>query len=58
MNVFAFSQYCIAEYFLQNAKRASVAAAPLAQWVTANIKYSKVLMKIEPLEKEQNDLVK
>ncbi|XP_057314672.1 cytoplasmic dynein 2 heavy chain 1-like isoform X2 [Hydractinia symbiolongicarpus] len=40
------------------AKRASVAAAPLAAWVRANIQYSKVLEKIEPLEKEQADLQK
>ena len=43
---------------LQNATRASVAAAPLAQWVKANIQYSKVLEKIEPLEREQNELKK
>lgn len=40
------------------AKRASIAAAPLAAWVKANIKYSFVLEKIGPLEKEQNVLVK
>lgn len=40
------------------AKRASVAAAPLAAWVKANLQYSRVLEKIEPLEKEQNDLQK
>ncbi|KAG8224815.1 hypothetical protein J437_LFUL002261 [Ladona fulva] len=40
------------------AKRASVAAAPLATWVKANVKYSKVLQKIHPLEKEQETLVK
>ncbi|KAL1506398.1 hypothetical protein ABEB36_005769 [Hypothenemus hampei] len=38
------------------AKRASVAAAPLAAWVDANVKYSKVLDKIRPLEKEQHKL--
>lgn len=38
------------------AKRASVAAAPLAAWVLANIKYSHVLQKIQPLETEQNKL--
>ena len=42
----------------QVAKRASVAAAPLASWVTANIKYSYVLEKIGPLEKEQNLLAR
>ena len=35
------------------AKRASAAAAPLAAWVRANIRYSYVLEKIEPLEQEQ-----
>lgn len=38
------------------AKRASLAAAPLAAWVKANIRYSFVLEKIGPLEKEQNVL--
>lgn len=40
----------------KNAKRASVAAAPLAAWVTANVRYSLVLDKIKPLEREQNKL--
>lgn len=35
-----------------NIQRVSVAAAPLATWVKANIKYSMVLEKIEPLEEE------
>lgn len=38
------------------AKRASTAAAPLASWVKANVKYSEVLEKIEPLEQEQEKL--
>ncbi|XP_076446844.1 LOW QUALITY PROTEIN: cytoplasmic dynein 2 heavy chain 1-like [Babylonia areolata] len=38
------------------AKRASLAAEPLASWVKANIKYSYVLENIEPLENEQNML--
>ncbi|XP_018579489.1 cytoplasmic dynein 2 heavy chain 1 [Anoplophora glabripennis] len=38
------------------AKRASVAAAPLAAWVAANVKYSQVVDKIRPLEREQNKL--
>ncbi|KAJ3658130.1 hypothetical protein Zmor_009888 [Zophobas morio] len=38
------------------AKRASVAAAPLAAWVGANVKYSHVAEKIKPLEREQNKL--
>lgn len=44
--------------FVQVAKRANVAAAPLAAWVKANVQYSKVLEKIGPLEKEQADLQK
>ena len=35
------------------AKRASAAAAPLAVWARANVRYSYVLEKIGPLEKEQ-----
>lgn len=42
----------------KNAKRASVAAAPLATWVIANVKYSKVVQSIKPLEREQNLLKK
>lgn len=42
----------------KNAKRASVAAAPLAAWVIANVKYSKVVQSIKPLEREQNMLKK
>ena len=41
----------------QNAKRASAAAAPLAAWVKANVQYSHVLEKIEPLEREQAGLM-
>ncbi|KAM4699205.1 cytoplasmic dynein 2 heavy chain 1 [Discoglossus pictus] len=40
----------------KNAKRASAAAAPLAAWVKANVQYSHVLEKIQPLEKEQTAL--
>lgn len=40
----------------KSSKRASVAAAPLAAWVLANVKYAHVLDKINPLEKEQNRL--
>ena len=40
----------------KNAKRASQAAAPLAAWVRANVKFSYVLERIEPLESEQNKL--
>jgi len=42
----------------KNAKRASVAAAPLASWVMANVKYAVVLEKIRPLEREQDKLQK
>lgn len=42
----------------KNAKRASIAAAPLASWVIANVKYSKVVQSIKPLEREQNVLQK
>ncbi|KAM6946318.1 LOW QUALITY PROTEIN: cytoplasmic dynein 2 heavy chain 1 [Aplochiton taeniatus] len=41
----------------KNAKRASAAAAPLAAWVKANVQYSHVLERIEPLEREQNGLL-
>ncbi|KAK9815706.1 hypothetical protein WJX72_008353 [[Myrmecia] bisecta] len=36
--------------------RASVAAAPLAAWVVANLKFSVVLEKVAPLESELNAL--
>ena len=38
------------------AKRASTAAAPLAAWVKANVRFSYVLEKVKPLEKEQAKL--
>lgn len=40
----------------KNAKRASAAAAPLASWVVACVKYSRVIQSIKPLEREQNEL--
>lgn len=40
----------------KNARRASAAAAPLAAWVIANVKYAKVVQSIKPLEREQNEL--
>lgn len=40
----------------KNAKRASAAAAPLATWVIANVKYCKVVQSIKPLEDEQEQL--
>jgi dynein heavy chain 2 len=42
----------------ENAKRASAAAAPLSQWVKANVQFSKILEKIVPLEAEQDKLKK
>ncbi|CAH8846367.1 unnamed protein product [Trichobilharzia szidati] len=38
------------------AKRASVAIAPLATWVRANVQYASVLERISPLEAEHNKL--
>lgn len=35
----------------------SRACAPLAAWVKANVKYSEVLLKIEPLTAELNGLL-
>ena len=35
----------------------SRATAPLASWVKANVKYSEVLLKIEPLTNELNGLL-
>lgn len=40
------------------AKRASVAAAPLAAWVIANVQFAKVSQSIRPLEREQEQLQK
>lgn len=42
----------------KNAKRASAAAAPLAAWVIANVKYARVMQSIRPLEREQAQLQK
>jgi dynein heavy chain 2 len=36
--------------------RVSVAAAPLAAWVKANLEYSRVLLKVAPLERVNNEL--
>ncbi|KAK0416096.1 hypothetical protein QR680_012296 [Steinernema hermaphroditum] len=47
-----------ASFDQKNAKRASVAAAPLAAWVTANLQYSAILDKIAPLENEKNELLR
>ncbi|KAM7538000.1 hypothetical protein Aperf_G00000070110 [Anoplocephala perfoliata] len=38
------------------ARRASIAAAPLASWVHANVQYARVLEKVAPLENEQISL--
>ncbi|XP_016964184.1 cytoplasmic dynein 2 heavy chain 1 [Drosophila biarmipes] len=43
-------------YESKNAKRASAAAAPLAAWVQASVRYSRVIQSIKPLEREQNEL--
>ena len=40
------------------AKRASVAAAPLANWIISTLKYLRVLESIQPLEDEQMNLSK
>lgn len=46
-----------AESFMEkNAKRASAAAAPLASWVIANVRYARVIQSIKPLEREQSRL--
>ncbi|XP_028968661.1 cytoplasmic dynein 2 heavy chain 1 [Galendromus occidentalis] len=56
-NVEALLQKRGASFDPKNAKRASAAAAPLADWVRANVKYAAVLQKIEPLEKEHKRLI-
>ncbi|VDL94656.1 unnamed protein product [Schistocephalus solidus] len=40
------------------ARRASVAAAPLAAWVQANVQFASVLERIAPLEEEQSRLTR
>ena len=40
----------------KTAKRASVAAAPLAAWVLANLQYGKIVQQVAPLEREQRVL--
>uniref|UniRef100_A0A1B0A9K7 Cytoplasmic dynein 2 heavy chain 1 n=1 Tax=Glossina pallidipes TaxID=7398 RepID=A0A1B0A9K7_GLOPL len=45
-------------FVMKNAKRASAAAAPLAAWVKASVRYSKVIQSIKPLEREQAELQK
>ncbi|CAF0783257.1 unnamed protein product [Rotaria sordida] len=42
----------------ENAAKASQVAGPLATWVVANVKYSRVLERIRPLEEKQNKLKK
>jgi len=42
----------------ETAAKASQVAGPLAAWVVANVKYSKVLERIRPLEDKQNKLKK
>ncbi|KAF7991046.1 hypothetical protein HCN44_000861 [Aphidius gifuensis] len=40
----------------KTAKRASIAAAPLAAWVLANLQYGQILQQVAPLEREQRIL--
>jgi dynein heavy chain 2 len=40
-----------------NIANVSKATAPLAAWVKANVRYSEVLLKIEPLTAELNGLL-
>ena len=40
------------------AKRASIAAQPLATWVRANVQYASVLERIAPLEAEEARLMR
>lgn len=40
----------------KTAKRASVAAAPLAGWVLANLQYGQIVQQVAPLEREQRVL--
>eukprot|EP00049_Salpingoeca_infusionum_P001770 m.50835 g.50835 ORF g.50835 m.50835 type:complete len:4155 (+) comp11193_c0_seq1:125-12589(+) len=47
-----------ASFNYANAKRAFKAAGPLSRWVTANLQYAAVLEKVEPLESENNALIK
>ncbi|XP_014611048.1 PREDICTED: cytoplasmic dynein 2 heavy chain 1 [Polistes canadensis] len=37
----------------KTARRASIAAAPLAAWVLANLQYGQILQQVAPLEREQ-----
>ena len=46
-----------ASFEAANIQRVSIAAAPMAAWVKANIKYSLVIEKIEPLEAELEEEV-
>ncbi|KAI8908484.1 dynein heavy chain and region D6 of dynein motor-domain-containing protein [Gorgonomyces haynaldii] len=39
-------------------KRSSIAAAPLAQWVKANLQYAEVMEKVGPLEQDLQNLTK
>ncbi|XP_023289902.1 cytoplasmic dynein 2 heavy chain 1 [Orussus abietinus] len=42
----------------KTARRASVAAAPLAAWVLANLQYGQILQQVAPLEREQRALAR
>ena len=46
-----------ASFEAANIQRVSIAAAPMAAWVKANIKYSLVIEKIEPLDRELQEEV-
>lgn len=46
-----------ASFDAESIKRVSVAAAPMAAWVKANIKYSLVVERIEPLQRELEEEV-
>uniref|UniRef100_A0A158R4I4 Cytoplasmic dynein 2 heavy chain 1 n=1 Tax=Syphacia muris TaxID=451379 RepID=A0A158R4I4_9BILA len=48
----------ISSFDPKTAKRASIAAAPLAAWVLANLQYSAILERITPLEREKTQLTK
>ena len=47
-----------ASFEAANIQRVSIAAAPMAAWVKANIKYSLVIEKIEPLDRELEEEVR
>ena len=50
-------KHCATSFTETQAKRASTAAAPLAQWVKAQLQYAEALDEVAPLEKENSKLV-